>query len=170
MNKQKAKKQTLMINYKSPRPINIGDAFYFVKPIFSEDSSNNETITPGLNARIRTWLDYFVVHRYEINTIEYTKPFSKNPTPEIFITLMHYTECKGKRDYDDCQTFRLKSFWKEINIIHEECLEAIFNDYNLALLEAERRNQLIQDNLARFNAKYGTDFTFNLSAIKHDPK
>lgn len=170
MNKQKAKNQTLIINYKSPRPINIGDVFYFVKPIFSEsqDAFNDEA--PGLCALIGTSLNYFVVHRYEINKIEYSKPFSKNPTPEIFITLMHYTECKGKRSYDDCHTFTLKTFFKEINVIHEESREAKFDDYNLALLEAERRNQLIKDNLAGFNAKYGTDFTFNLNAIKHDPK
>ena len=173
MNKQRAKKQTLTIGYNAPFPVNIGDVFYFLQPIALENSYfNKETwFVPGLSTDIHAWLHHFEVHRYEINSIECSLPFSKNPTPEIHLRLMHYIKYQnGKRGYDNSRSYCLKNFIKTLNVVHEDCLEAVFDDYELAIAEAEKRNKLIKDNLAEFNAKFGTDFALNFNAIEPDPK
>lgn len=180
--------QTATVNYVAPRPINLGDVFYTVEKVKTEDfrepcrvcGGKLELTVNGVtfrcpccgNGKEVISIHIYAVRRYRIYRIE-----DEIGTLDWKLSDRHTVEFSAYRkvgsgynswsgisfaDYNFCRRYN-KPF------VSGGDNDGIYDNYKTALSIAEQMNEEEINRLIAYNAEHGTNYTADFTP-KHDPK
>lgn len=192
-NNQTKQSHVAEVRFDAPRPVRIGDVFYFIcrgkSQTFREPckvcGGTHELTINGVTFKCPVCnhnkevieINSYVVHRYrvyaiedEVNTLEW------QPSNSHIVKFRLYRKVGGGhyiyRDNGGHETFTAHELSSRYNLPYSDNRlsgAGIYDDYKLAVKIAEQMNAAEIERLNAYNAEYGTNHTVEFT-IKHDPK
>lgn len=192
-NNQTKQSYAVEVRYTTPRPVRIGDVFYFVcrgksqtfrEPCKACGGTHELTVNgvtfkcPVCNYSKETIeIGSFVVRRFRVYAIEdKVDTLEWQPSNSHDVRFQLYRKIGGGHyiysDNGGHETFTPYELCNKYNRPYSDDLQpndGIYDDYKLAVKVAEQMTAREIERLNAYNAEYGTNHTVEFT-IKHDPK
>lgn len=188
------KQQQTTIYYEAPRPVNLGDVFYTIREgdwqTFHEPckvcNGKRELTVNGVtfrcpccnNQKETIRICKYVVRRFRVNAIEQragASDWKADDTRRVSFELYHKSGRGYRGDEYYLKEISDRDFSRYLNYPYNEentvgsYLNAIYDDYDLAVSVADKLTEKELERLAAYNAEYGTDHAPTFKS-EHNPK